>query len=206
MSLKEADMSSSGAVTSPAKTRRRGEKLEDALLDAAWDELQSVGYRRLTIEAVAERAGTSRAVLYRRWRNRPDLVIAAMRYRAPMLSGEIPDTGELRGDVIAVLKRMSDRLTEVGAETVYGILGDYLGDPDLFARVQNQVLHIGAEVMSTILERAADRSEARPGISPRIARIPTDLFRQELFVSRNPPSAEGIAEIVDEVFLPLVRP
>jgi AcrR family transcriptional regulator len=200
-------MTSPGAgVTSPGKTRRRGGKLEDALLDAAWDELQSVGYRRLTIEAVAERAGTSRAVLYRRWRNRPDLVIAAMRHRAPMLSGEIPDTGELRGDVIAVLQRMSDRLTEVGAETVYGILGDYLGDPDLFARVQTQVLHIGADVMSTILARAADRGEARPGISPRIARIPTDLFRQELFVSRNPPSAEGIGEIVDEVFLPLVRP
>jgi AcrR family transcriptional regulator len=200
-------MTSSRAVgvTLPAKTRRRGEKLEDALLDAAWDELQSIGYRRLTIEAVAERAGTSRAVLYRRWHNRPDLVIAAIRHRAPMLSDEIPDTGELRGDVIAVLQRMSDRLTEVGAETVYGILGDYLGDPDLFARVQSQVLHIGADVMSTILARAEDRGEARPGISLRIGRIPTDLFRQELFVSRNPPSTEGIAEIVDEVFLPLVR-
>jgi hypothetical protein len=52
---------------SGGKTRRRGDALEHALLDAAWDELQAVGYAGLTIEAVADRAGTSRAVLYRRW-------------------------------------------------------------------------------------------------------------------------------------------
>jgi len=52
-------------------TRRRGAELEAALLDAAWDELQAVGYAGLTMEAVADRAGTSRAVLYRRWPNGP---------------------------------------------------------------------------------------------------------------------------------------
>jgi len=81
---------------SGGKTRRRGAALETALLDAAWDELQVTGYAGLTMEAVADRAGTSRAVLYRRWRNRPELVIAAMRRHRPMLSGEVPDTGSLR--------------------------------------------------------------------------------------------------------------
>ena len=94
------------------KTRRRGEALESALLDAAWDELQQAGYAGLTFEAVAERAGTSRAVLYRRWRNRADLVVAAMRRHRPMLSGEIPDTGSLRDDVLTVLRRMSGRLRQ----------------------------------------------------------------------------------------------
>ena len=65
---------------SGGKTRRRGEALESALLDAAWDELQAAGYAGLTFEAVADRAGTSRAVLYRRWRNRADLVVAAARF------------------------------------------------------------------------------------------------------------------------------
>src|ERR1700727_3171267 len=98
---------------SGGKTRRRGEALEHALLDAAWDELQKAGYAGLTFEAVADRAGTSRAVLYRRWRNRADLVVAAMRRHRPMLSGEIPDTGSLRDDVLTVLRRMSGRLAEV---------------------------------------------------------------------------------------------
>ena len=194
------------AAHSGGKTRRRGEALEHALLDAAWAELRDVGYTGLTMEAVADRAGTSRAVLYRRWRNRPDLVIAAIRRHRPMLSGEIPDTGSLRGDVLALLRRMSSRLAEVGPETVYGLLGDYLGDAGMFARTQDQILSISGEVMDTILKRAADRGEARPGIERRIATLPTDLFRNELFRSRIPPSEGTLAEIVDDVFLPLARP
>jgi AcrR family transcriptional regulator len=194
------------AAHSGGKTRRRGEALEHALLDAAWAELADVGYAGLTMEAVADRAGTSRAVLYRRWRNRPDLVIAAIRRHRPMLSGEIPDTGSLRGDVLALLRRMSSRLAEIGPETVYGLLGDYLGDVGMFARTQDQILSISGEVMDTILKRAADRGEARPGIERRIATLPTDLFRNELFRARTPPSEGTLAEIVDDVFLPLVQP
>jgi AcrR family transcriptional regulator len=191
---------------SGGKTRRRGEALEHALLDAAWAELQAAGYAGLTMEAVADRAGTSRAVLYRRWRNRPELVLAAMRRHGPLLSGEVPDTGSLRDDVLALLRRMSSRLAEVGPETVYGLLGDYLSDADLFFSSRHQLLDISAEVMQTILKRAADRGEARAGVETRIATLPTALFRNELFLARTPPSEGTLVEIVDDVFLPLVRP
>jgi AcrR family transcriptional regulator len=193
---------------SGGKTRRRGEALEHALLDAAWAELQAVGYAGLTMEAVADRAGTSRAVLYRRWRNRPELVLAVIRRHRPMLSGEIPDTGSLRGDVLALLRQMSSRLAEIGPETVYGLLGDYLSDADMFARGRDQLpsMSISAEVMETILKRAADRGEARAGVETRIATLPTALFRNELFLARTPPSEGTLVEIVDDVFLPLVRP
>jgi AcrR family transcriptional regulator len=188
------------------KTRRRGAALEAVLLDAAWDELEAGGYANLTMEAVADRAGTSRAVLYRRWHNRPEMVIAAIRRHRPMLSGEVPDTGSLRGDVLALLSRMSDRMAEIGPETMYGVLGDYFADAELFSRVQEQVLQIGAGVMATILGRAEARGEARADISPMTATLPTDLFRNRMFLTRNPPSGDVIAEIVDEIFLPLVRP
>lgn len=191
---------------SGGKTRRRGEALEHALLDAAWAELQAAGYAGLTMEAVADRAGTSRAVLYRRWHNRPELVLAVIRRHRPMLSGEIPDTGSLRDDVLALLRRMSARLAEIGPETVYGLLGDYLSDADMFARSRDQLLSISAEVMETILKRAADRGEARAGVETRIATLPTALFRNELFLARTPPSEGTLVEIVDDVFLPLVRP
>jgi AcrR family transcriptional regulator len=191
---------------SGGKTRRRGAALENALLDAAWAELQEAGYAGLTMEAVADRAGTSRAVLYRRWRSRPELVIAAIRRHRPLLSGEIPDTGSLRGDVLALLRRNSSRLAEIGSETIYGLLGDYLSDVGLFSRSQGEVLSMSAEVMETILKRAADRGEARPGVERRIATLPTDLFRNELFKARTPPSEGTLVEIIDDVFLPLVRP
>ena len=187
------------------KTRRRGDALEGALLDAAWDELRASGYADMTMEAVADRAGTSRAVVYRRWRNKAELVISAQRRHQPMLSDEAPDTGSLRDDVLALLHRMSDRMANTGIETVYGLLGDYLADAEVFSHIQGQILNIGAGVMAAVLQRAVQRGEARPETSPRIATLPTDLFRHELFLHRAPPSHGVIAEIVDDVFLPLVR-
>jgi AcrR family transcriptional regulator len=191
---------------SGGRTRRRGAALEAALLDAAWDELQATGYAAMTMEAVADRAGTSRAVLYRRWPRRAQLVIAALRRHRPIVSGEIPDTGSLRGDVLALLTRMSDRLAATSPETTYGLLGDYLADDELFESLRLDLLQIGAGVMTSIVKRAAERGEARSDVTARVAAVPTDLFRNELLVRRTPPSPATITEIVDDVFLPLVRP
>ena len=61
--------------------RRRGPQLEAALLEAAWDELIEVGFAVLTMESVAARAHTGVAVLYRRWANKDELVLAFLRQR-----------------------------------------------------------------------------------------------------------------------------
>jgi AcrR family transcriptional regulator len=185
-------------------TRRRGATLEHALLDAAWEELQESGYAKLTMERVADRAGTSRAVIYRRWRNRPELVIAAMHHRRPVLSGAIPDTGTLRGDTLAVLRRASTRITEIGPDTVIGMLGDLLSDEGAFDHTLDQLLRGGGEVMSSVLDRAVARGESRENIGPRIAVLPLDLLRHELILTHQPPSQDTLEEIVDEIFLPLV--
>ncbi len=188
----------------PGATRRRGATLEHALLEAAWEELQESGYAKLTMERVAERAGTSRAVIYRRWRNRAELAIAAMRYHQPVLSGAIPDTGTLRGDVLAVLRRASSRITDTGPNTVIGMLSDLLADEDASVELLHQLTRGGGEIMTAILDRAAARGEVREHISPRVARLPLDLLRHELILTHQPPSQHTLDEIVDEVFLPLV--
>jgi AcrR family transcriptional regulator len=204
MTGRTATPSSTGRATprAPASTRRRGSALEDALLDAAWDELREVGYAKLTMEGVAQRAGTSRPVLARRWPTRPQLVIAALRRHRPMISGEVPDTGNLRGDVLTVLRRISARFAEVGPETFYGLAGDYFADRALVPDFQAQVLRTGNEVMAAILRRAAERGEARDDIPPRVATLPIDLLRHELLLSLG--DEHAITEIVDQVFLPLV--
>ena len=189
-----------------APSRRRGATLEDAILQAAWDELATVGYANLTMEGVAARARTSKAVVYRRWPGRPALVLAAMRQQAPLLSGEVPDTGELRGDVLALLRRISRRLGEVSQETIYGLLADYFRDAELFSYLQTQVLQVGADVMTTILQRAAARGEVRlDKVTRRMATLPVDLARHELLITRAPVPETALIEIVDDIFLPLVR-
>jgi AcrR family transcriptional regulator len=185
-------------------TRRRGATLEHALLDAAWEELQQSGYAKLTMERVAERAGTSRAVIYRRWSNRAELVAAAMRHRQTVLSGTIPNTGTLRGDVLAVLRRASARITDMGPDNVIGMLSSLLARDAEFGQLLEQLTRSGSEVMAAVLGHAAARGEVREDISPRVARLPIDLLRYELIFAQQPPSHRVLEEIVDEIFLPLV--
>jgi len=155
------------------KTRRRGAALEAALLEAAWRELQAAGYAAMTIEAVASRAGTSRAVVYRRWPKKADLFIAVLRTHSPTFPREVPDTGSLRGDVLAVLEWESEHLARMGIENVYGLIGDYFADAELFSRIHERILQVGAGIVSVILKRAADRGEARSGVSARVVSLPT---------------------------------
>jgi hypothetical protein len=57
-----------------------------------------------------------------------------------------------------------------------------------------------------VIQRAVARGEVTPGqISDRVARVPVDLFRYELMMTLKPVAEEVIEEIVDDVFLPLVR-
>ena len=95
-------------MTDQVRHRRRGEELENALLAAAWEELTTAGFASLTMESVAARAKTGVAVLYRRWPNKSDLVLAAIDHYRRTHAVETPDTGTLRGDLLALLGGFSD--------------------------------------------------------------------------------------------------
>lgn len=182
------------------RSRRRGAELEDALLRAAWEELSEVGYARLTMEGAAARAGTSKAVLYRRWPNRAALVLAAVRNRVAPISSEIPDTGNLRGDVLGVLHQFRRRYREIGPDVVHGLMTELHEMPAA-------VFQVLPDVMMTVLRRAASRGEVRlEQVTPRIASLPGDLLRHELLVTHAPVADACLQEIVDDIFLPLVTP
>jgi AcrR family transcriptional regulator len=186
--------------------RRRGEVLEKAVLDAAWAELTQIGYDDLTYEAVATRAGTSRAVLYRRWPSKQDLVLATVAHQAATDPVVAPDTGSLRGDVIGLLRLAN----EVRVRIVIFVL-TRLGD--FFREAGTNPAELGAfaqggrdALLAEVIRRAVARGEVTPGqISERVARLPIDLFRHELMMTLRPVPDQSIMEIVDDVFMPLVR-
>ncbi len=183
-------------------TRRRGDVLEADILRAAWDELQAVGYTRLTMEGVAARAKTSKAVIYRRWANRAELILAAMRLRGPILSGEVPNTGSLRSDVLALLRRVEARLQEVGIKTIHGLIAEVISSDSPPALPDRKVAQ---DTMQVILKHAAERGEVDlDKITPRIMTLPIDLIRYEIIATNQPLSESAIIEIVDDIFLPLV--
>ena len=187
-------------------TRRRGSTLEAAILEAAWDELAEVGYASLTMEGVAARARTSRAVLYRRWPNRPELVVAALRHRTDFTSPEAFDTGTLRGDVLALLRHMSTRVGEIAGALSFLITASFEEAGLTPAGLRERAVAGEPGTMQAILDRAAARGEIDPGrLSPRIASLPVDLVRHDLIMTLAPIPDSALIEIVDKIFLPLVR-
>ena len=186
----------SGAKPGPPRTRRRGAVLEDAILDAAWDELAAAGYAQVTMAGVAARAGTSKAALYRRWPNRTELLAAAIDCRVVPLAAIPADTGSLRGDVIAVLQAMNHRSHAAQA----------VPDPggELTAYLRHRAATEGFEQMDLVLDRARQRRETGPGrVSAYVTRLPVHILHSELCLSTAPVPDQAITKIVDELFLPL---
>lgn len=186
-------------------TRRRGSALEDALLRAASEELRAGGYSAFSMDAVAARAGTNKNALYRRWPNRAALALATLR-RHPLEEPSPPDTGELRGDVLALLRQANTSWTQRGA-VLRAILAEVSDDPELFAQARELILEGVNEAWLQVLSRAVARAEVPPeALKARVATVALVLLRNELIV-RGVASVEDrvLVEICDQVYLPLVR-
>jgi AcrR family transcriptional regulator len=190
----------------PVARRRRGEDLENALLTAAWAEFTTVGFYDLTFDAVAHRAATSRAVLYRRWPNKVELVAAAARHAIAKERGPAPEpTGTLRGDLIAWLQwanRTDVRSTIAASMHV----GAYLATEGVtFADVRQKLLPTRPATAFSPIESAVARGEIDPArLTPRLATLHFDLFRHEVLLNAQPLTEQAIVEIVDDIVVPLL--
>ena len=187
------------------RQRRRGEELEAALLEAAWQELVEAGFARLTMESVAVRAKTGVAVLYRRWPNKDDLVLAAIGHYGTTRPVDIPDTGSLRGDMIALLSSASS--TRVSFATIVsaafsGLLASAGLTP---AEVREKLIADRPLSSEQIFTRAHERGEIDlDRIPPVVLTMPFDLMRHDMLMTYKPISEERVLAIVDDLFLPLV--
>ncbi|MGN6199773.1 TetR/AcrR family transcriptional regulator [Humibacter sp.] len=187
-------------------TRRRGAELEDALLDAAWDELTEKGYNGLTFDAVAERAHTSRPVIYRRWPDRESLVLAAIRHHYDAEPIDVPDTGTLAGDLRELLRIASERRVEMAVMLSAQLAGLFSESGMSLSEVRERLIGQRTVWNSVILARAQERGEIDLDVVPeRVQSLPFDLMRHELLMTHTPVTDEFIDNTVDGMFVPLVE-
>jgi AcrR family transcriptional regulator len=192
-------------VRQPPRHRRRGEELEDALLDAAWDELADVGFAKLTMESVAARAKTGVAVLYRRWPRKDDLVMAAIAHYGQRYPIDVVDTGSLRGDMLALLTDIGEArtvFTTIVGAAFSGLLASSGLTP---AEVRARLISDRPLWSMQVYSRAQERGEIDlDSIPEAVLAMPFDLMRHDLLMTLKPIPAERIRAIVDDLFLPLV--
>ncbi|GGP18303.1 TetR/AcrR family transcriptional regulator [Nonomuraea glycinis] len=184
--------------------RRRGEALNSAIFQATLDELAEGGYAQLTMERVAERARASKASLYRRWPTRIALVMAAVYHTLPDLVS-VPDTGSLREDLLAVLRRSSAALAGPAGEAMRGLLSEVLRDESVARTFRENSQGASRKLMAEIARRAVERGEIDPAaVTPRRLDSGQALIRQ-YFLFHGPPIPDRlIVDVVDEVMVPLL--
>jgi AcrR family transcriptional regulator len=189
------------------QTRRHGAELEAAILDAAWEQLVAEGYEHFTVDTVAARARTSKPVLYRRWKTREDLLRATARHRGAADAPAIPDTGTLRGDLLALLAHANTTRNPMAA-LMSSMLGSYYNQTgptpaelrEAFLSQRNS-----GSAVEQVINRAIERGEIDPNrLTPRIIDLPFDLFRNEVMMTLKPVPDHVLRQIVDDIFIPLV--
>jgi AcrR family transcriptional regulator len=190
----------------PARARRYGAELENAILRAAAEELIESGYAGLTMDRVARRGGTNKNTIYRRWPSRAALGIAAYRQLA-VAAAPNPDTGELRGDALELLRRVNRNWSSPTGAILRALLAGARDDPQLLAQLQEHSTDVGSAAWLAILARAVARGEApADALHLRVATVALVLLRNEFIVHGYPTVPDDVlVEIVDEVYLPLIR-
>jgi len=188
----------------PVRRRRRGTAVEKAISDAVIAELAEVGFGRLTFEGVAERAGTGKSPLYRRWPDTVSLVIDTLEKLAADPAG-YRRTGLLRDDLIGLTVHMTKTLHGVNGEAFRSLLGEAHRYPQLLARFKSQVLDPLFETLTDLLRDAAGRGEiSAERLTPVVLEVLHALIVKRALLDTHSPTKKDITEMVDQVLLPLL--
>jgi len=202
MSAVEGDVEEAGS-RGQRPSGPRAEAREQAILDAAVELVMEVGYDRLSMDALAERAHAGKATIYRRWSGKAQVVAEAIRRRK---SGHqvTPDTGSLRQDLLEALGNMCVSLD--GDEAlVAGVMSAMRSDPELSELMRSQVLD-GDSPIDTIVSRAVERGELLPGTTAALANEVGPAVVMLRLVFRGEPLDESFTiHLVDQIVLPLLR-
>ena len=193
-------------VTTLASSRPRVEgDREDEILDATVELLLEVGYDRLTMDAVARRARASKATLYRRWDDKPSLVVDAMvrAKQAPHI--ESHDTGSLRGDLMSTFCGAHG----MGHKETTGMLGAVItalsSDAEFARRFREAFIDPKVAVSRDIYQRAIDRGEIPADVDTDIiAPALAGILLHRSFVLGLVPDDETVERVIDHVILPAV--
>ncbi len=177
--------------------RPRSAECDRAILDAALSEYAARGLDGMSVDAVAARAGVSKATIYRRYPSKVELVAGAAMMACDESAFHV-DTGSLRGDVRLVLRTLRETLDDplVGAAKRM-LLFDAAQNEEL-ARMHTDLVHRRRAATMALLERAIERGELQPDVDLEFAcdAIGAPIFYRHLVMHERVSDAY-IEKIVD---------
>lgn len=194
----------------PAR-RRRGETLEAAICTAALEELVDSGYPSFTIDAVAARARTGKASIYRRWPGKDQLLADAICRAMPRPAGtsladELPDSVGTRDALVRMVEAMALGLDKAAEDSLRYMIAEVARDAELAAVLDNVVLCPRREGLADLLHRGMRLGDVRPDAPIELLNdLMPGLMIKRLLMRTSPVlDRAAVAKLVDQVLMPIV--
>jgi AcrR family transcriptional regulator len=181
--------------------------LERAILDAALEQLSTVGWNGLTMEGVAAGAQTGKAAVYRRWPSKEDLVADALRAGLPRFDA-VPDLGNVRDDLLDLCRRARDAMFSQSGLAVRSVIHecDAAQAERFHGVIFAGVVEPTIEMLRQVIERGIERGEVRADAANGYVfdAIPAMMmYRSKMCGSEW--SDVDLEEMIDQLMVPLLR-
>ncbi|MEU6381527.1 TetR/AcrR family transcriptional regulator [Streptomyces sp. NPDC046909] len=195
------------APAQAASLRRRGAVLERAILDAALEQLSTVGWKGLTMEGVAAGAQTGKAAVYRRWPSKEDLVADALQAGLPIIE-TAPDLGSVREDLLELCRQAREAMYSRPGFALRAVIHEC--DPMQAERFHSVIFDGVVEptirLLHEVITRGIERNEVRPDAANSYVfdAIPAMMmYRSKVCGSEW--GDRDLEEMIDQLMVPLLR-
>lgn len=193
--------------TAPPVKRRgrpRDGTRDAAILSAAAGLLGETGYDRLTIEAVAARAGVAKTTVYRRWGDKPSLIAAVVERRAASAEPRV-ETRDVRTALLAVMSLLATQMATQDLGVLSAVLAGRRSDPALALKLQSVLRHDHQNLSGPVRSAASCSGEVLvPDVDRVLGDVVPALLLHDVLLTGSAPSSDRLDHYVDRLILPLV--
>jgi len=193
----------------PGRLGRKRDHTRDAvILDAALEVLAEVGYDGMTMDLVAVRAKAGKATLYRRWPSKAELVLDAVARmkRTQVDLDRLPDTGTLRGDLVALIKPQSIEEAERKLKVMAGLASMLSHDRGLAEAVNAAIIEPWADAHRVFMQRAIGRGELPAAADiETLSHVVPSMAAYRTLIQRKPVDRSFLVSLIDGLLLPALR-
>lgn len=185
----------------------RSAKREAAICEAVLELINETSYESVTMDAVAARARASKATIYRRWSNKEDLLVDALRRVFAGRDDVAPNTGSLRGDLLAVCALQTDDpvmvMTNIAA--VRALSYAAAAQPRVATVIRATLEDAQLQSWQLLLSRAHTRGDiSTPVPAALVWEVAQAQFCARTGVQTGPIDAAYIERVIDDILMPVI--
>ena len=153
-------------MSKAARGRPRDPQVSEAIIDATRRLLAEQGFARMSLDAVAGAAGVGKPAIYRRFRDKADLVVATIRTALPEMHR--PQPGETHAELRALFEGLPDE-PESYVALIGGLIAEHRRHPELIEAFREHLLLPRRAIVIETIARGQDRGDIRPDVAAETA-------------------------------------